>query len=193
MKWLTWAILPLKCFQGGLKNRAAIISKQRHECVFVCCSGDYLICYNFLKFQILVVFAAITEHCEEWVRALLWCHWRRLILRDQHEPLWIQSWNHARCQMPASVTAVALQPNPKKVSGWKKIPFWEDTRAECIKRRRIWLSFTLGWYARWMYQEQKDLTLVKHFPLSFSHKPPGKKRGQVITSGCHDSKISGRP
>ena len=34
----------------------------------------------------------------------------------------------------------------------------------------------LGWYARWMYQEKKDLTLVKHFPLSFSHKPPGQKR-----------------
>ena len=96
-KWLRWVILPLKCFKAGLKNRAAIISKQRHECVFVCFSGRYFICYNFLKFQILVVFAAITEHCKEWVRALLWRHRRRLILRDQHEPSRIQSWNHARC------------------------------------------------------------------------------------------------
>ena len=85
-KWLRWVILPLKCFKAGLKNRAAIKSKQRHECVFVCCSGRYFICYNFLKFQIqakiLVVLSAITEHCEEWVRALLWCHRRRLRSED---------------------------------------------------------------------------------------------------------------
>ena len=153
-------MLPLKCFKARLKNLAAITSKQRHECVFVCCSGRYFIGYNFFKFQLLVVLGPLpstakngSELCGDVTNLT----------------------GFGAGIMPDACIAYGcgITAEPQKGIGLKK--------------------FHSGMIRALNVSREEGFDSVKHFPLSFSHKPPGQKRGQVITSRCHGSKISGRP
>ena len=136
-------MLPLKCFKARLKNLAAITSKQRHECVFVCCSGRYFIGYNFFKFQLLVVLGPLpstakngSELCGDVTNLT----------------------GFGAGIMPDACIAYGcgITAEPQKGIGLKK--------------------FHSGMIRALNVSREEGFDSVKHFPLSFSHKPPGQKR-----------------